>query len=534
MRSLIRRAQRGSSGDEGSGLILVFLVMLISSALSLVLLEGAVSMAKQASANNKRVTSLSAAQAGLDAGLGQIRAAVNTVTNVGDVGSIPCTIAPGQVGGTNTPSQGSTTGSYVVSVQYFAVDPTAQSSAWQANSSNTINCPALGHPDKVPGYALLKSTGTSAAGKARTVQTTYIFTTTNQNISGGLIHVQGGGQSGIPDLCPDAGSAHPAVGDLITMQPCDSTDQGQRWAYQTDLSLLLTSTTNDQLPAAPMCIQATGTPYAPSGTPLKVAACTGQPTTGTVSILQQFSYDDNGQFESSKYNGTTPALSGLCWKVTTPNTAGSGLTVNSCGQSWRPEAAVGAGMAGANTRQIVNYQEFGRCIDATNQDPNYAFMIAYPCKQSPDPSSLTWNQLYSYIASTTTVGVHQISTADTANGITYCLTSPMAQQTSPTVAGPFVRLNPCPTGALPANMQWTETLNTGNYLTSWEIQDGENPALCLGVSLTGTGTASTSGLGEWDSLYVQPCDGSLEQKWNAPPNVPAGSLTGTTETGGGG
>jgi hypothetical protein len=108
----------------------------------------------------------------------------------------------------------------------------------------------------------------------------------------------------------------------------------------------------------------------------------------------------------------------------------------------------------------------------------------------------------------------------------------MAQQAVATVPGPYVRLNPCPsTTPLPANMQWTETLGTsGNYLTSWLIQDGETPALCLGLGLTGTGTVSTSGLGEWDSLYVQTCDGSLEQKWNAPPNVPAGSLTGYTET----
>ncbi|BEP15213.1 hypothetical protein acdb102_35240 [Acidothermaceae bacterium B102] len=526
MRSLIRRARSGSAQDEGSGLILVFLVMLISSALSLVLLEGAVSMAKQTSANNKRVTSLSAAQAGLDAGLGQIRDAVNILTGTGDVSAIPCTVAGGQVGGTNNPSQGTTTGSYTVTVAYFASDPTAQSDLWRSNSANQINCPSGSHPDKVPSFALIRSTGVSAAGKPRSVQSTYIFTTSNQNISGGLIHVAGGGQSGIPDLCPDAGSAHPSVGDLVTMQTCDANDQGQRWAYQSDLSLLLTSTTNDVTPKTPMCIQASGTPTAPSGTVLKMASCTGQPVSTTPSILQQFSYDDNGQFESSNYSGTTPKLSGYCWKVTSPNTIGSGMTIGGCGQAWRPEAAVGAGMAGAGTSQVVNYQEFGRCIDATNQDPNYSFMIAYPCKQSPNPASLTWNQLYSWNSTTKSISTH-----DTANGITYCLTSPMAQQATPTVPGPFVRLNPCPsTTPLPANMQWNEIFNTGNYLTSWVIQDGENPALCLGLGLTGTGTPSASGLGEWDSLYVQTCDGSLEQKWNAPPNVPAGSLTGYTET----
>jgi hypothetical protein len=529
MRSLILNSRAAAlRDDEGSGLILVFLVMLISSALSLVLLEGAVSMAKQTSANNKRVTSISAAQAGIDAGLGQIRGAVDS-TGTGDVGSIPCTLAGGQVGGTNSPSQGTSTGSYQLTVAYFSTDPTAQTDLWRSNSANQINCPAGAHPDKVPSYALVTATGTSAAGKPRTVQSTYIFTTTNQNISGGLIHVTGGGQGGIPDLCPDAGSAHPSIGDTVTMQPCDPNDQGQRWAYQSDLSFLLTSTTNDSGTKAPMCIQAAGSP-APAGTPLKMAACSGQPTTGTVTLQQQFSYDDGGRLESSKLNTSTGkgTLSGSCWVVTSANTAGSGININSCGTVWRPEAAVGAGMAGAATMQLVNYAEFGRCLDATNQDPTYAFMIAYPCKQSPNPAELTWNQLYSYNPTT-----GQISTHDTANNITYCLTSPMATQATPTSpGGPFVRLNPCPTTALPANMKWTEVYDTGNYLTSWVIHDSSSPQqLCLGLSLTGTGTASTSGLGEWDSLYVETCDGSLDQKWNAPPNVPLGSVTGTHEGG---
>src|SRR3954449_6424787 len=151
MRTFIRRSKASVSDDEGSGLILVFLVMLISSALSLVLLENAVSMAKQTSANNKRVTSLTAAQAGLDSALGQIRSAANVLTGDGDVGAIPCTVSPGGVGGiAATGAQGTTTGNYTVSVAYYASDPSGQSDAWRKNSANQINCPAGSHPDKVP------------------------------------------------------------------------------------------------------------------------------------------------------------------------------------------------------------------------------------------------------------------------------------------------------------------------------------------------------------------------------------------------
>jgi len=531
MRSLVRHARsRSLQDDEGSGLILVFLVMLISSALSLVLLEGAVSMAKQTSANNKRVTSLSAAQAGLDAGLGQIRDAVNTTTGDGDVSSIPCTVAGGSVGGTNTPSQGTTTGSYTVAVAYFATDPTAQNAAWRSNSANQINCPSGGHPDKVPSFALLTATGISAAGKPRTVETTYIFTTTNQNISGGLIHAYDDGTSAFVDLCPDAGSAHPAVGAIVTMQPCDANNQGQLWAYQGDLSFLLASTTNDTGTLAPMCIEGAGSPSAPSGTLLKMAKCTGLPTTGTVTIQQQFSFDDSAHFRNT-YDSSPghPTLASLCWTQTTPNVAGNQLELSgSCGgyatnNTWRPVPAVGAGMSGPATSQLVNYQEFGRCIDATDQDPNHSFMIAFPCKQSPSPSEITWNQKYSYNSATGT-----ISTYDTSNSTTYCLTSPMATQAVVTVAGPFVRLNPCPT-TIPTDMKWSEAGDTGNYLTSYVIHDSSIPQLCLGLGLTGGSTGSSEA--QWDSPYVQTCDGSLEQKWNAPPNVPVGSLTGTTEVG---
>jgi hypothetical protein len=532
MRSLIRRSLADADrDDEGSGLILVFLVMLVSSALSLVMLGNMTSLAKQTQANDKRVTSLAAAQAGMDAVLGQIRDATNAVTGDGDVSGIPCTVAPGSVGGIGTKTEGTTTGSYVVRVAYFAVDPSAQTDAWRSNSANQINCPSGSHPDKVPTYALLTSTG-SASGKPRTVESTYIFTTTNQNISGGLIHVSGGGTGSVLDLCPDAGSAHPAIGDTVTMQPCDKNDQGQLWAYQSDLSFLLTSTTNDSGTKVPMCISAAGSP-ASAGTQLKMAACTGQPTAGTVTLQQQFSYDDNGQFENSKINGSgKPTLAGTCWVTTPNNTAGATVNINSCGTTWRPEATVGAGMSGPATQQLVNYQEFGRCLDATNQDPTYSFMIAYPCKQSPSPSEITWNQKYSYGGTTSTAGT--ISTFDTANSTTYCLTSPMATQTAPTVPGPFVRLNPCPT-VIPTSMKWVEIgASTGSYTTDYTIRDSSNPALCLAVGLTGTGVPATSGLGEWSSLYVATCDGSLVQKWNAPPNVPAGSITDTNEIGTGG
>ena len=541
MRSFLRRSRSRAVGstrdDEGSGLILVFLVMLISSALSLVLLENAVSMANQTQSNNKRVTSLAAAQAGLDSALGQIRDATDPATGAGEVATIPCTVAAGAVGGVTAPTAGgSANGSYTVKVAYFAVDPSAQTAAWRSNSANQINCPSGSHPDKVPSFALVTATGVSTAGKPRTVESTYIFTTTNKNISGGLMHVEHGGETGTPDLCPDAGSAHPAVGDSVTMQPCDSNNQGQRWAYQTDLSFLLTSTTNDQLPKAPMCTNVAGNP-APTGTLFKMAVCTGLPNNpGSVTLGQQFSYDDSGRFENSKPNGSNRTLAGTCMNPSTANATGSTLVVGSCGQTWRPEASMGAGMSGdgvnvgQNTMQLVNYKEFGRCLDDTNQTPTYAFLIAYPCKQSPNPTEITWNQKYTYSSANNT-----ISTAINGGsyaGQTWCLNSPLVAEPDINTASNFVTLALCKTSPIPTSQKWVEIgSSTGNYTSDYTIHDWSNPTLCLGVGITGTGVPSASGLGEWSSIYVQTCDGSLGQKWNAPPNVPVGTVTDTHEVG---
>ena len=58
-------------------------------------------------------------------------------------------------------------------------------------------------------------------------------------------------------------------------------------------------------------------------------------------------------------------------------------------QNWAPDAAVGAGAAGPLTTQIVNFSQFGRCIDVTNQDVTSTFLIVWPCKQAPNVASRT-------------------------------------------------------------------------------------------------------------------------------------------------
>src|SRR5207253_1331455 len=135
----------------------------------------------------------------------------------------------------------------------------------------------------------------------------YIFKTTNANITGGLVHVYKTATSN--DLCMDAGSATPAVGTPVRVQPCSPGNTQQKFSYNMNLTLQLTAS------------------------------------------------------------------------VTAANALGMCL-----------DAGVGAGAAGPSTGQIVNFNQFGRCIDVTDQNVSSTFLIVWPCKQAPNVASLTWNQ----------------------------------------------------------------------------------------------------------------------------------------------
>jgi hypothetical protein len=94
--------------------------------------------------------------------------------------------------------------------------------------------PGIGTP-QTPDHADLSSVGADGdAQRALTGQ--YSFSTTNQNIPGGLLHTCAG-----PDYCFDAGSAAPLVGAQVLMRPCTVGSPQRKFAYTNTLSLNLTS-----------------------------------------------------------------------------------------------------------------------------------------------------------------------------------------------------------------------------------------------------------------------------------------------------
>ena len=187
-------------------------------------------------------------------------------------------------------------------------------------------------------------------------------------------------------------------------------------------------------------------------------------------------------------------------------------------ETWNPDPQVGAGDAGPATQGLVNYSEFGRCLDVTGQNVAATNLIDYPCKQAPDPTYIAWNQRWVYTN-------NQLQT--TSGGVAYCLTAPATESSTP--INNLVLVTQCSTtDATAAQKTWTESNNTGSYGTSYTIVS--SAGYCLSVVQPGLGDAYNQ---QWGAIVTTTCDGSLVQKWNAPANFIDSRFKGTAEDQGG-
>ena len=141
-------------------------------------------------------------------------------------------------------------------------------------------------------------------------------------------------------------------------------------------------------------------------------------------------------------------LNNLCFNVQNQNVSGSFVILSSnCNggkdnvQNWTLDPSVGAGAAGSATGELVNFSQFGRCLDVTNFVVTSPSMIAYPCKQAPNPTNVAWNQRWTVptVTGSNISATGSISTNDLTDGNTYCLTSPQAVG-----YGNWVTLTKCP------------------------------------------------------------------------------------------
>jgi hypothetical protein len=498
-------------------LLLMFLATALAGLMTPVLL---ISM-NGTRADQRRVAEIAAAQAGVDVAIAQIRAADdNTGPNstngltVGVLSKLPCSLTGAVSAAGNS--------RYSVTIQYYTSDPRGQNTTWL--STNKIQCIQSAGARTAPAFALLLSQGTDQATgdfstvQTRTVQGTYDFQTTNANIAGGLMHAY---NSGNIDLCMDAGSSSPSAGTSVTMQPCTAGKAQQTWAYGQYLTISLVSTQVGG--SAGMCIDGGASPEAVN-TVVRVQPC-GQ----TIKPQQQWSLNDSAALQGTD-NGTS--LNSFCLNEKTPDVKGGLLIVGTaCGggagsysstDNWQPDASVGAGAAGASTGQLVNFSEFGRCLDVTNQSTSSTYMIIWPCKQQPDPTKISWNQRWTLPTTSpdSTQGITGVGriTVNPSNTL-YCLQSPLSVATGTT--GPYVYVvssTACTSGPLPNNMKWTVYGKTSSYATSYEITDSSGNCLQPTDPKATPPDFFTSG-SDISKSIVAKCNGSTLQKWNAPPNI---------------
>jgi hypothetical protein len=494
-------------GDDTGSMAMAMLLTLVGMTLTAMLLPVVVRQIAATQSTVERSRALHAAQAGLDVALAQIRAA-NDGNGAGRLSELPCGEITGSVGTGSTAR-------YQVTVRYYREDPHGKSEEWLRD--NAISCVVGGGTYVTPAFALLTAAGTDQASGAfaevstRDLRGTYTFQTTNQNIAGGLVHVYKTATS--RDLCLDAGSGSPAAGANVTMQVCAAGSAQQKFAYNNDLTLSLVSSLTGANPKG-MCLTVAAQAL---GRVVHFQPCQTPAPPG-----QRWSFNDNANFQ-----GTTDSLglSDFCFNVQNRDTPGSLVVLGSISsgtcrrsaydnlQTFSPDAAVGAGAAGPTNSQLVNFKQFGRCLDVTNTDVRSTFLIAWPCKQAPNPVDVTWNQKWALpTIGAGGTGSGRITT--TRSGVVYCLQSPRDpayQKYVVVVACPLV-------GLLPDELTWTVARATGSYATSYRIMD--KAGYCLEPREEPTDPPDYFASGQKISkIYVAPCTSSTLQKWNAPPNI---------------
>ena len=169
-------------------------------------------------------------------------------------------------------------------------------------------------------------------------------------------------------LCMDAGTA-PVVGTNVTLSTCQNrgVSAGQsNWSYRADLTIYDTNTGSPGL-----CLTApSGTTTFGTGAGMQLTLADVRdrrqrddlPVPGGPSLQQrqEWSFDDNGKFEGAANGGN---INGYCISSNPYNNpvAGGFLYEQGCSgggfdtETWNPDPQVGAGAAGNNTQQLVNY-----------------------------------------------------------------------------------------------------------------------------------------------------------------------------------
>jgi Tfp pilus assembly protein PilX len=527
--------------ERGVALMSVMLFMILLAGMSLVLLSVILGQVGPSYLAAKGTKTVYAAQAGLQSALGVVRsasAAPDAAGNVfGDPAKLPCTFT-----GSLDPVKPDV--GYSVTLQYYVEDPTNKIEPWLSANDLTCTTLASGQPGGVrnasnvltsPEYAYIVSrgTGSSAAGRGaaegnRAVAAVYKFKVRNINVPGGRIYAPPSNE------CMEAqqvsGSAAIGVGSKIKFVTQCTADGGARdakqlWVYASSYQIKLASSTDGVTPG--LCI--TGVPTNP------VSDATLQTCkTGNDRYTQLWSWTGAKTWQGQQSN----IAAGNSESYLSQSGSGSNLKVSgSFVNTFIPSPAVGAGNAGKETKQIVNYKEFGRCLDVTGARIGDPFMIAYPCKQDPSGTGnpagtgkLDWNHKWWYTETSTTASNQQIFVYTSYDGSGNGVSSTRRCLETPTGSSKYPTFKPCTAGlADPAKNEqsWTRVYEAADYGSSYLIKDINGRCL----------TANSADLyddasgNKWSKITVGTCTVNENQKWNAPPNDALATFSGFRELG---
>ncbi|NAZ84614.1 ricin-type beta-trefoil lectin domain protein [Kineococcus indalonis] len=496
---LDRARQQGQ--DEGAALLLVMTSVLVATALSILVLGIVLSQVLPTQLQQKRTATLAAAQAGVEAASAQIRTAIGSSNNGQSFGTknlLPCTVS-GTAAGER----------YTVTITYYDTDPSDLPVAEQ--EIRRIDCSPATGTAYIPSHAVLRSTGTGASlpGRGatagdRVVEALYSFELDNGNIPGGLMWTMP-----LNQYCLQA-PATPAIGSKVTYAAesgCTFNDPRQMWIYNTDYTIVLSST----LATTPLCIDASTTAAADA----TLQKCDKRRSS------QLFSYEGGSRFKGQ--NSANTDYGTRCLGVgsdpgTSPIT-GRSLRIGDCASdaewgSFAPDPSVGAGAASYNTRQIVNYFEFGRCMDVTGEKIAAPQMIVYPCKQDPSGGSkLKWNHKWYYTENITTA--QQISVlVNNSTSSKYCLTASPAGTLEENADVTFKTCD----GR--SEQRFTRQYKMPDYAESYTFLDFAGRCLSIGPKWNN---------GNYSRIVSAACNGGSAQKWNAPQLISDPGVTGVRE-----
>lgn len=488
-------------GERGAAMIFAVLFMLLIGGISVVLLSVIAGQIAPSLSAQQGTRAGYSAQAGLQVGLGVIRTATSPpdVDGVvyGNPAELPCSIE-GAADGDNASMP------FEVHIRYFTLDPGNRTDAWL--DANDITCVDGSGTSIQPRYALVTSHGWSHSdenddfSRDRTMSAIYQFNLTNVNIPGGRIF------NGARTHCLRAMSAtSDARMAFFPVAQCTN-DALELWSYDANWRLTLASTVAPNV--TPLCIAGpTASPFT-NTQDARLQACRGATDPARWNQLWSWVGGENWRGQRQTISA---GISNYCLTPPTGNNITGGFLIarhNGCGSSMSPTPEVGAGAAGYSTRQIVNFRQFGRCADVTNESITHTFMIVYPCKQDPTGTGdgILWNHKWFYSEPAELQGAFAGQEIYVFNGNSQaqkrCLTTQPQASTNT-----YVVFAVC-TGD--ARQKWTRVAQGENYENSWLFVD--TFGRCL--------TAATNDLfnGQWARMTAVSCNGTGEQKWNAPPN----------------